>query len=374
MACAATLPIAAQPLGCQSAEADSQPAPQLAPVSLGVVSKEDVPLEVRAIGTVEALNTVAIVPQVTGRVTAVEFEEGDLVERGDALFTIDTRPYDATLAAARAELQRAQALTEQAKSEAERYRTLAREGLVSNEEAARRQADAESSAAAAKVASAKIASASLNVQFSTIRSPISGRTGRLLVNAGNVVQENDPNPLVVIRTLSPVKVAFTINQELLPKLRERFTKGPLSVRATPRGNEAKASEGQLTFIDNSVDSETGTLTLKATFPNTQQELWPGSFVDVVLVLDVEKDVTVVPEAAVAEGQDGAYAFVVDDQNKAHFKRVTVHRRTATLAIVEEGLSPGERVVVDGLVRLKDGVEVSVKTDDELLVSPTEKPR
>jgi multidrug efflux system membrane fusion protein len=168
--------------------------------------------------------------------------------------------------------------------------------------------------------------------------------------------------MVVVRSLSPVKVVFTISQDLLPRLRERFTGAALAVRATPRGGGSRSSTGELSFIDNTVDAATGMLTLKATFSNQDEALWPGSFVDVVLVLDEEHGAIVAPEAAVAEGQQGPYAYVIDGENKARLRRVTLKRRTESRAIVASGLAPGDRVVVDGLVRLKEGTSVRVKPD------------
>jgi multidrug efflux system membrane fusion protein len=331
-------------------------------VGVQAVVRQDVPVEVRAIGTVEAVSTVAIVPQVTGRVLSIEFEEGAAVEKNDPLFTIDTRPYTASLAAAQAELQKSKALAAEAEVEAARYQALAREGLVTAQETARREADKKSTAASVEAARAQIASASLNVQFSTIRSPIDGRTGRILVHAGNVVHAGDSEPMVVVRSLTPVKVEFSISQDLLPRLRERFKARALAVRATPRGAGARTSVGELSFIDNAVDAATGMLTLKATFSNQDEALWPGSFVDIVLTLDEDHGAIVAPEAAVAEGQQGPYAFVIDGENKARLRRVTLKRRTESQAIVTSGLAPGDRVVVDGLVRLKDGSSVRIKPE------------
>ncbi|HEU5076106.1 MAG TPA: efflux RND transporter periplasmic adaptor subunit [Polyangiaceae bacterium] len=349
-------------LGCQRSQVNQERSAAAVPVSVQPVVRADVPVEIRAIGTVEAVSTVAIVPQVTGRVTSIHFAEGAAVRKNDPLFSIDTRPYNATLAAAQADLQKNRALAEEAEVEAQRYQALVREGLATMQEAARREADKKSTAASVEAAEAQIASASLNVQFSTVRSPIDGRTGRVLVHAGNVVRAGDTEPMVVVRSLTPVKVVFTISQDLLPRLRERFKGTALPVRATPRGGGARTSVGELSFIDNTVDAATGMLTLKATFPNQDEALWPGAFVDVVLVLDEERGAIVAPEAAVGEGQQGPYAFVIDAENKARLRRVTLKRRTEAQAIVASGLVPGDRVVVDGLVRLKEGTPVSVKAD------------
>jgi multidrug efflux system membrane fusion protein len=312
------------------------------------------------LGRVEAAEVVPILPQVSGRITSIDLEEGARVERGQKLLSIDTRPYAASLAAARAELQRSQALSEQAAREAERYDGLAREGVVSGLEAAQRRSDRQSLSASVAAARAQIDSARLNVQLSEIRAPISGKAGAISVRVGEVVREGDPAPLLVLRSLSPVKVGFTIAQDLATRLRQRVRSGAVPVRATPREAGAQTTVGEVTFIDNSIDPATGSLLLKATFDNTDEALWPGAFVDVVLVLDVDKQAVIAPEAAVAEGQQGAHAFVVDDKDIAHLRRVVIGRRTETLVIIEQGLAPGDRVVIDGLVRLKEGSAVTVK--------------
>lgn len=328
-------------------------------VVVGEVVQKDLPLEVRALGTVEPVSTVEVVPQVSGLIMEVHFKEGDFVKAGAPLFTIDTRPYSSTLAAAQAQLARNKALFEQAQAEAQRYENLHREGLASAQDLARARAQASSLSATLEENKAQIRSASLNVQFSQIRSPIEGRTGSLLVHAGNVVRANESGALVVIRTLSPAYVRFAVPQEHLPKIRQRFAQGDLQVRATPRGAGAKTVLGQVTFLENTVDPATGTLSLKALFKNEDQELWPGAFVDVVLELDVDRAAVVAPEAAIQTGQEGTFAYVVE-QDEAVLREVQVKRTTATEAIVEKGLSPGERVVVDGHIRLKDGSKVSIK--------------
>jgi multidrug efflux system membrane fusion protein len=335
------------------------------PVAVAKVSVQDVPFEISAFGLVEASSTVDVVPQVTGLVTAVHFKEGDFVEKGALLFSVDTRPYRASLAAAQAELDRSRALAEQAKVAANRAEKLAGEGLASTQELDRARADAESSAANVKVGQAALASAGINVAFTRVTSPLSGRTGSLLVHAGNVVRAGATEPMVVIRSLSPVQVRFAVPEEYLAKIRERMNEGTLGVRVTPKGQTEPVIEGPVTFLENTVDVATGTLSLKATFANTTQELWPGEAVDVKLVLDTDKQVIVAPEAAVQEGQQGKYAFVVEG-GKAKLRRVEVLRTTPALALVRSGLRPGEEVVTDGQIRLRDGVAVTVK-------APTSKP-
>lgn len=346
-------------LSCSRSNAEQKSSPGV-PVTTALVKREDVPIEVNAFGTVEASHTVDVVSQVTGLVTKVHFKEGDFVKAGDLLFTVDTRPYSASLAVARAELQRNEALAAQARSEAERTVKLQEEGLASAQQLAKANADAASATASVEMGRAQAQSARLNVSFTKIVSPLNGRTGALLVHSGNVVHANDAKPLVVIRNLSPIFVRFAVPQELLPSIRAGMGKEPLRVRATPRGVGAKTVEGPLTFLENTVDAATGTLALKATFMNAEQTLWPGAAVDVVLQLGVDEQALVVPEAAVQAGQSGSYAFVVGKDGRAEQRSVEISRTTSKLALIRAGLSADETVVVDGQVRLRHGTKVTVK--------------
>lgn len=362
--------LASSAAGCSRSDA-AQKAPAEVPVTTALVQLQDVPIEVSAFGTVEASSTVDVVSQVTGLITKVHFKEGDFVEAGDLLFTVDTRPYRASLAVAQAELQRSQALAEQARSEAERTVKLQHEGLVSEQQLAKAAAEAASASASVEMGRAQAQSASLNVSFTRIVSPLNGRTGALLVYAGNVVRTNDAKPLVVIRSLSPVFARFSVPQELLPSIRAGMGKEPLRVRASPRGPGARSVEGPLTFLENTVDSSTGTLTLKATFTNTGLELWPGAAVDVVLQLGVDKQALVVPEAAVQSSQNGSYVFVVEKDARVQQRPVDVIRSTGKLALIRSGLSVDESVVVDGQVRLRNGVKVKAKTAAKDAAKPSQ---
>jgi len=348
--------------GCEGG-AEAKPAARSAvPVTVAKVERRDVPVLVGALGTVEASSAVDIVPQVTGLVTEVHFKEGDFVKKGDLLFTVDTRPYQASLAVVQAELTKNRALANQARTEAERAVKLQHEGLMSEQEVVRTRAEADATTANVKVSEAQIRSASLNVAFARIKSPLDGRTGSVLVHAGNVVRVGEPEPLVVIRSLSPVFVKFAVPQEYLPQIRQRLAEKVLGVRVTPHGKGEKSIEGPVTFLESTVDVATGTLTLKASFTNEGMELWPGASVDVELVLGIDEQIMVAPEAAVQEGQDGTYSFVIDQGNRARLRRVVVSRVTASMALLSSGLEPGEVVVTDGHVRLRDGVEVVVKAE------------
>jgi multidrug efflux system membrane fusion protein len=326
---------------------------------VALVTTASVPEELATIGVVEASTSVEIVPQVTGVLERVWFEEGAVVQAGDTLFTIDTGPYNATLAVARAEQQRNQVLLERARAEVARARALEAEGLLSAQERAVLEADAAALEATVAAGKGRTEGARINVSFTTIKAPMAGRTGLLTKKPGSLVRENDPTPLVVIRSMAPAYVRFQVPETKLGEVRARQAKEPLVVRATARGADRKTALGVVQFLDNTVDVTTGTIALKAIFENRDEELWPGEFVDVVLQLGVSEGVTVAPEAAVEEGQEGSYVYVVGDDDRAHYRKIEVTRTTPTLAVIAGGLAPGERVVVDGQVRIADGVEVKV---------------
>jgi multidrug efflux system membrane fusion protein len=333
------------------------PAP---PVTIAEVKAQDVPIELHAFGTVEASNSVDVVPQVSGQITEVHFVEGAFVKKGDLLFSVDTRPYRASLAAARAELAKSSALAQQASSEAERYAELASQGVATTQQLTQAKADAASARAQVEQVQAQISSASLNVNFTRITAPIDGKTGSLLVHAGNVIQGNAAQPLVVIRSLSPVQVRFAVPQQHLADIRSSLAAEPLPVRAAIRGDTGQPAQGQLMFLENSVDTATGTISVKATFLNRDLALWPGASVDVVLTLGKDSNALVVPAEAVRESQDGSYVFVVGPDDKVKQQPVQVARTTEKLALLREGVSAQDRVVTDGFVRLRDGVKVTLQ--------------
>jgi multidrug efflux system membrane fusion protein len=394
--CAADLACQTRDPGATSA---TQPRREAPPVSVAVVSRQDLPVELNAFGSVEANSTVSVAPQVSGLITEVHFQEGSFVKRGDLLFTIDTRPYRASLAAAQAELAKNQALAAQAETEAQRSLELESQGLLSAQGRLKAAADAASARAMVKADQAQIQGARLNVDFTRITAPIDGMAGSLLVHAGNLVHAGSPDPLVVLRSMSPVQVRFAVPQSYLGQIRQKLGRGSLLVRATPRaaGNGRSADEirvgagaqgaagteggagaqgsagnqsveGQLTFMENSVDSATGTLSVKATFPNTGLELWPGAAVDVVLVLEVAPQVVVAPAAAVQAGQNGTYAFVLESGDTVVLRPVTLARSTANWAWIASGLEPGEQVVIDGQVRLRSGMKVAVQSTGDARAS------
>ncbi len=326
-------------------------------VDVGAAAVRDVPVRLEALGTVEAIDTVRVISQVTGLIQQVHFKEGESVKKGDLLFSIDTRPYASSLAAAQADVAKNRALAEKAREDAERAEKLNAQGLTSTQELTQARAAAAAAEATLRAGQADVASASLNVQYARIRAPIAGRTGSLLVVAGNVVKANENQPLVVIRSLVPIRVRFAVPEENLSEIQRHMREGNVTVTAIPRGEQAQKATGRLVFLENSVDATTGTIDLKAEFANEQEGLWPGQFVDVAVELGVEKGATVVPEAAIQIGQEGSYAFVMGNDGKAHLRQVVVGRTIDGSTVIRRGVAPGEQVVTDGLVKLKDGAPV-----------------
>lgn len=327
------------------------------PVTVGRVTREAVPVEVHGIGTVASRSTVQVKAQVGGEITAVHFDEGDDVKKGQALFTIDPRPYRAALDEAEARLDRDRALAENAAQDVERYADLVEKDYVTREQYERIRTEAASTKATVAADQAAVDRAKLELGWTTITSPVTGRTGQLLVHGGNVVKANDL-ALVVIQQIEPVDVSFSVAQTYLDEIRARSAAGPLTARATPPNGSAHA--GELTFIDNAVDPTTGTIRLKATFPNHDRALWPGQFVNVTLDLAVEEDAVVAPAAAIQSGQQGDYVFVVGDDGTVASRTVRVSRTIDGKAVIADGLRAGETVVTDGQLRLAPGSKISIK--------------
>jgi multidrug efflux system membrane fusion protein len=335
------------------------PPPQRVPVTVGTVQRRDVPFELTGTGTVEPLQTVAVQPQIGGPIVRIAFREGQDVEKGQVLVQIDPRPYQAALAQAEAFLARDRAQAENAQQEAKRYSELAEREYVTAQQYDQARTVATAAAATLAGSEAAVEEARLNLQYATIRAPISGRTGSLRVREGNLVRSADAAPLVTINQIRPILVRFAVPAANLPLI-QRYRGDTLMVRAEPVGG-GTSSDGRLTFVDNAVDTTTGTILLKGTFPNGDGVLWPGEFVNVRLRLYLERDALVVPATAVVTGQQGSFVFVVGADSAAATKQVTLSRTAGGVAIVEGELSPGERVVTDGQLRLQRGSKVQIKT-------------
>jgi multidrug efflux system membrane fusion protein len=338
---------------------ESAPPAQRVPVTVGSAERRDVPFELAATGTVEPLQTVAVQPQVGGPIVRIAFREGQDVERGQTLFQIDPRPFQAALAQAEAILSRDRAQAANAEQEVKRYAELAEREYVTAQQYDQARTVAAAAAATLAASEAEVEESRLNLQYATIRAPISGRTGSLRVRAGNLVRASDAAPLVTINQIRPILVRFAVPAANLPLI-QRHRSEMLVVRAQPVGG-GLTSEGELTFVDNAVDTTTGTILLKATFTNTDGALWPGEFVNVRLRLYVERDALVVPATAVVTGQQGSFVFVVDGDSTATTQPVKLARTAGDVAIVDGALSPGQRVVTDGQLRLQPGSKVQIKT-------------
>lgn len=345
--------------GCRKGGMQQKGPQRPVPVSVAEVVQKDVPIEVRTVGSAEAMETVSIVPQVAGLIQNVHFKEGDYVKAGDPLFTIDTRPYTANLSAARANLAKNRALADEGQRTVARLEKLKKEGIATEQELSQARASAAAQQATLNADRANIASSSLNVQFARIQSPISGRTGSLLVNAGNVVRTNETRALVVIRSVAPIYVRFAVPEQYLSGVRDAMKKGTVPVVALPRGG-GKPVNGELTFIENTVDAATGKVDMKGKFENDDETLWPGQFVDVLLRIGLQKAAIVVPESAVQTGQDGPYTYVVGADLKVALRRLTVDRTHGNEIVVKKGVEPRERVVTDGQIRVTDGSQVEIK--------------
>jgi membrane fusion protein, multidrug efflux system len=332
--------------------------PARIPVSVARVERRAVPYEIQATGTVEPMRTVAVTSQVGGMLQRVRFAEGEEVGAGQVLFEIDPRPYAAALQQAAANLSRDVAQAENAVREAARYQALVKDKFVTEEDYQARQAAADALTATVRADSASLTVARLNLSYATIRAPITGRTGGLLLHEGNQVVASQATSLVTINQLRPILVRFAVTATDLPEV-QRHAGKVLRVEARP-ARDSTTFAGELSFVDNHVDSSTGTVLLKGRFPNREGRLWPGEFVAVTLVLDVQADALVIPEQAVLNAQQGTFVFVVDPDGTAKQRPVTVRRRADSLAVIDGGLEPGMFVVTDGQLRLTPDARVEVR--------------
>lgn len=341
----------------------SKPAPPKRPptaVSVTTVHRTTMPYVIRSNGVVEPLQTVSIEAQVSGILKSVSFAEGQVVHVGEVMFQIDSRPYVATLNQARAQLARDEAQAANARREASRYDALVQQGYVTQSQTDQARSTAASAAASVEADRATVAKAQVDVSNCTIRAPITGRTGSLLMRQGNVVKANG-DPLVVINQIQPILVRFTVPQSQFPDI-QRYSAGnkQLSVKAAPSEGSSNSYDGTLSFVDNNVDTNSGTVLLKAKFDNTAGTLWPGQFVKVALQLYVDANALTLPSAAVMTSQQGTYVFTVDDKNSAKQQPVEVARTVDSLAVIATGLTEGEKVILTGQARLTSGAKVSIK--------------
>lgn len=337
------------------------PRSPVVPVSITTVKRASIPYVVTANGIAEPMQTVAVEAQVNGILNRVTFSEGQEVQAGQVLFQIDARPYVAVLDQARAQLTKDLAVSANARRDAARYAALVKEGYVTGSQADQAEATAASAEASVAADRAAVQKAALDVANCTIRAPISGRTGSLLVRQGNLVKQNSQPPLVVINQIQPILVRFSIPQSQFPDIQRYYRSGnALQVRATPSEGTGVPMDGTLAFVDNNVDSTTGTVLLKARFSNPEGTMWPGQYMKVALQLYVDPNALTLPASAVMTGQQGTYVYTVDSTSAARQRPVRVARTVDSVVVIATGLSDGERVVVDGQSRLIPGSKVTIK--------------
>ena len=329
------------------------------PVAVGMVVQKAMPVEVSVIGTVDPYSTVQVKSQVQGEILSVHFKEGDDVRKGDLLFSIDPASFRAALEQAEANLTRDTVQAQNSRAEEQRYADLVKRGVATQEQYDAQRTSAASYEAAMRADQAAIDNAKLSLGYCSIKAPISGRTGAVLVYAGNIVQPNSV-PLVVINQVSPIYVDFSVPESQLSEIKRYRAAGTLHVEATPPHDAGRPARGIITFIDNAVDPTTGTIMLKGTFPNTDHRLWPGQFVNVVLTLTTQPNAIVVPSQAVQTGQQGQYVFVVKSDHTVESRPVVIARTMGADSVVASGLKVGDTVVTDGQLRLVPGAKVSIK--------------
>lgn len=375
--------------GTRSDKAANRPRAEVVPVEVAAASQSDVPVQIRSIGNIEALSTIAVRSQVEGTLQRVHFQAGQDVKKGDLLFTVDPRPSQAALDQAQANLAKAIAAVNQGKAVVARDKAtatnseiifkrnvqLVEEGVISREDydnaLAKMRADqatvsADQSAvatlqSAAKAEQANANNAKVQLSYTGIRAPISGKTGNLVTTAGNLIGANDPTPLITITQTAPIYVTFTVPEQELKRIRQYASSNDFKTEVMIPGDESNPVEGRLSLVDNSVDTTTGTIRLKATFDNADRRLYPGLFVNVILILGLQREATVVPSQAVQVGQDNSFVYVVKSDMTTEVRTVKTGATFNNMTVIEEGVKPGEQVVTDGQLRLVPGATVQTKS-------------
>jgi membrane fusion protein, multidrug efflux system len=339
--------------------ASQQPSQSPAPIHVAPVERTDFPVILNGLGTVQATNTVTVRSRVDGQIEKVGFDEGQMVREGDLLVQIDPAPFQATLNQAIAKLAQDQASLTNGKQDLERTTILSRQGNATQQLLDQRTANVASLTAQVQADQAAIDSARVQLAYTTIKSPLTGRAGFRLVDPGNIVHANDQTGILTITQLQPISAVFTAPEQQLPAINDALASGPLKVTAYSSDGKRRLGEGTLKLLDNQVDPASGTIRLKASFDNPDNALWPGLSVTTRLLVRTLKDVVVVPDAAVQRGPNGLYAYVVTPASSAELRDIKVGQIEGGLALVEQGLSPGERIVTAGHYRVQPGGPVRV---------------
>ncbi len=350
-------------LVAQNRSDDRHPQPseaQPVAVTAAAVVQKTVPVQLTAIGTVESCASVSIKSRISGELVQVHFKEGQDVSKGDLLFTIDPRPYEVALREAQAQLAKDKVLAEKAEIDARRYAELAGRDFVSKDKSEQFRANAAALKATLEGDTAAVENARLQLSYCFIRAPFSGRTGSLLVDEGSQIKANDDNGLVDITQIAPIYVSFSVPQQDLGRIQQHMNQATLPVEAFLPGVQVQPEQGSLTFLDNRVSSDTGTIRLKATFANIDRRLWPGQFVNVVLTLTTRPDAIVVPSEAVQTGQQGLFVFIIKPDMTVESRPVAVAMTLGSETVLDSGVLPGEQVVTDGQLRLFPGSRVQIR--------------
>jgi multidrug efflux system membrane fusion protein len=343
----------------QSASSSKSVGPTAAPVHVATVERKDFPIALTGLGTVQATNTVTVRSRVDGQIVKVAFKEGQMLKEGDLLVQIDPAPFKAALDQATAKLAQDQANLINAKQDLNRTIPLAKQGVSTKQLLDQRVALVNSLTALLQADKAAIDSAKVQLDYTTIRSPLTGRAGFRLVDPGNIVHATDQTGILTITQMQPISVVFTAPEDQLPNINDALKSGPLPVTAFTSDGRRQLDEGTLRLVDNQVDQASGTIRLKASFPNKGNTLWPGLSVTTRLLVSTIKNVVVVPDIAVQRGPNGLYAYVVTSDGKAELRNLKVARIADGQALVEQGLSPGERIVTAGYYRVQPGAPVEI---------------
>ncbi len=347
--------------GCQPAVTTTPPPPPV-PVQVARAVRQDVPRQFESIGAVQALRTVSVKSQADGLIAEIHFKEGDEVRAGDLLVTLDRRPFENMLAIARANLANARAGAAQADADAERYRRLDQSAAIAKSDYTQFLTKAETAKAQVQAMEAAVTNAELLLSYTEIRAPIAGRTGQLLLHEGALVKANDnAYPLVTLNQLAPIAVAYAVPEDMLEEIHAALAARRATVTVTENSSGLVRTDGTLEFVDNAVDTTTGTITLKAVFPNADHSLWPGRFVSVVTQVGLDHDAMVVPAAAIMTGQTGSTLYVVKPDQTVELRAVKVTRVAGDQALLAAGVAAGETVVTDGQLRLLPGAKTEVRT-------------
>lgn len=345
--------------GCSGKKSEQPKTAPALPVTVETVSRKNIPMQLRTMGNVEAYTTVGVKAQIGGTLSKVHFIEGQDIKKGNLLFTIDPRPFEASLKQAEAALARDRVQYGNAKKDASRYAELVKKGYVSLEQYEQLRTNADALESVVQADMSQVENAKLQLEYCFIHAPGSGRAGSLLLHEGNLVKANADTPMVVINQIQPVNVTFTVPEKNLSEIRKYMAAGKLGVEAFLSAEDKSPARGSLSFVDNAVDKATGTIMMKATFANQDRRLWPGQFVNVVITLSIQQDVAVVPSGTVQTGQQGQYVYVVKG-DAAELRPVIAGTDYQGLTVIEKGLESGEQVVTDGQMRLMPGARVVIK--------------